>query len=791
MVVNGREDNALKFTELHRHMKTKGFIKNTLSLLMFLITLSDEQDKPMGLYEIGDSFLSESMDLPQSLLPQSLQSSMSTSGIPPSSAATSGIGSLTPSIRPNSTPSIRPNSTPINLSDSTIRDQSTVNNLLISQGDQLECEVSEDVLIRDLLFVFQGINGKYITMRSSSDGFRINDEVIVHPSLIEHCHKLAELGWLYRKISNYIEAKKQDSSLGLVVQSFIAALSLELTEYYRLVAVLEAQLSADQVISDSTNRLTIRRLIVWTREPLEKLKTLAILVDGCKSLKGGALVSTLFTYAQHGDPHVKQLVKHLLDQVYRPLNTLLNGWIYEGQLHDQYNEFFIAVNLKVPNERMWDGGKYYIRTAMLPKFVSEELAKKIMTVGKSINFLRQRCEDQTELFNGDEKMWFMNEKDNCTFDNMTGDALTSVIDITYKRTNSHLLHILNNNYHLDDHLKAFRKYLLLGQGDFVKHLMDIIQSELTKPATHCYVHNLTALLETAIQSSNAKYDEQDVLSRLDVQLLDASPGDTGWDVFSLLYRVDGPISTVFTTDTMLHYLQIFNFLWRAKRIEFVLARMWKSQISYLRQLRDIPEVQYCLHQYQLITGSLVHFISQLQYYIMFECLECSWAELLKHMKTAGDLDEIITAHNDFMKNIIKRCLLDPNSQSLLVQLRTLFDRVIEFQNKSRNMFELFVAESDRRKEYELIKQARIDEGEWSETQDDTEKEHKKRLKFYNSTVIDYQSQLTVLRDSYDDTLKGFLGHVEDHIDENLQFLARRLDFNRFYRGTDTLSLLIV
>ena len=35
-----------------------------------------------------------------------------------------------------------------------------------------------------------------------------------------------------------------------------------------------------------------------------------------QGLKGGALLSTLFTYTQHGDPEVKGLVKHLLNQVH-------------------------------------------------------------------------------------------------------------------------------------------------------------------------------------------------------------------------------------------------------------------------------------------------------------------------------------------------------------------------------------------------------------------------------------------------------------------------------------------
>ena len=52
---------------------------------------------------------------------------------------------------------------------------------------------------------------------------------------------------------------------------------LELTEYYRLIAVLEAQQQT------GPEALTLRRLLVWTHDPLERLKWLAILVDGCKS----------------------------------------------------------------------------------------------------------------------------------------------------------------------------------------------------------------------------------------------------------------------------------------------------------------------------------------------------------------------------------------------------------------------------------------------------------------------------------------------------------------------------
>jgi gamma-tubulin complex component 3 len=40
-------------------------------------------------------------------------------------------------------------------------------------------------------------------------------------------------------------------------------------------------------------------------------------------------------------------------------------------------------------------------------------------------------------------------------------------------------------------------------------------------------------------------------------------------------QVTGPIGVVFTPDTMTRYLMLFNALWRAKRMEWVLSKVWK------------------------------------------------------------------------------------------------------------------------------------------------------------------------------------------------------------------------
>ena len=76
-----------------------------------------------------------------------------------------------------------------------------------------------------------------------------------------------------------------DKAMGLVGQSFCAALQQELTEYYRLLAVLEGQHQvgdAGIVGEGASGSLTLRRLMVWTYDPMMRLRTLAALVDACK-----------------------------------------------------------------------------------------------------------------------------------------------------------------------------------------------------------------------------------------------------------------------------------------------------------------------------------------------------------------------------------------------------------------------------------------------------------------------------------------------------------------------------
>ena len=47
-----------------------------------------------------------------------------------------------------------------------------------------------------------------------------------------------------------------------------------------------------------------------------------------------------------------------------------------------------------------------------------------------------------------------------------------------------------------------------------------------------------------MRASNAQFEPSYVLDRIGIRLLEASPGDSGWEIFSLDYSIDAPLNAV-------------------------------------------------------------------------------------------------------------------------------------------------------------------------------------------------------------------------------------------------------
>ncbi|CAO3611650.1 unnamed protein product [Cunninghamella echinulata] len=552
-----------------------------------------------------------------------------------------------------------------------------------SQTNLTTIPISEALILKDLIYIFQGIDGQYITFDSDTNEYILDPNVTIPKPAQDLAYRLTELGWLYQRIQTFINVNFDELSMGLVGQSFCSALKSELMEYYKLIAILEAQIEkqdqSDDTFIPTDQSLTLKRLQVWTQESLQRLKLMSVLVDIGRDQKGGALVSTMYNYTKHGDPFFKLYISELLQEVSKPFYEMLRRWITEGELDDPYGEFFVATDPTVSEEELWQR-KYSIREDMLPSFISPELAQKIFSIGKSLNFIRYSCHDETLV----EKYYAQNSTvlSPQTFKYGDIQSIERCVDMMYIETSSQLLSLLKEKYKLMDHLKALRRYLLLGQGDFIQYLMVTLGPALSRPASTLFRHNLTGILETGIRASNAQFDDPAILNRLDVRLLEISSHDLGWDVFTLDYHVDSPINTVFSPQAMNQYLRIFNFLWRLKRVEYTLTAAWRRWGTASRTFASLTELSQDLHQAQLVIAKMVHFIYQLQHYYLFEVLECSWEKLeTKFNSKSIDLDSIIEAHSQYLSEIAyKGFLTSAKNQPLSHRLNSIFDVVLTYKS---------------------------------------------------------------------------------------------------------------
>lgn len=273
---------------------------------------------------------------------------------------------------------------------------------------------------------------------------------------------------------------------------------------------------------------------------------------------------------------------------------------------------------------------------------------------------------------------------------------------------------------------------------------------------------------------------------MDVKLLDHYEGDVGWDCFTLQYSVHGPLSTMLEP-SMLTYKILFKPLWRTKHIEFVLSsKIWKNQICNAKYLKKMQrELKPIINHLNLYTAQMIHFINQMQYYILFEVLECSWANFMKRAHAATALDDILEAHHDFLEAVRIGTFLGDSSSSgsLFGNLDDVYSSVIKLETWQDNFYKFCNKEMDARKKYDrniVLSEKRGDYGVTAERRLERDDE----LKQFEHHLFVAQKELDTIGSNYETSVRQFLLMLASTNDLNLQLFGIRLDFNDYYKKRD-------
>lgn len=257
--------------------------------------------------------------------------------------------------------------------------------------------------------------------------------------------------------------------------------------------------------------------------------------------------------------------------------------------------------------------------------------------------------------------------------------LYSEIDIVHLEINKELLSILFKKFIFQNHLESIYRYLLLGQGDMMQYLMNIIVFELDKPSSQVFKHNLSSILETAIRASNAQYHNNECIKRLNIKLLESNLGDTGWDIFNLEYIIDKPLTVIFTKNLILRYQELFKFFWKLKKLEYNQSQIWKNFFYHSHSLRrGFDIIRRPLHKTMLLNQQIIHFCTTLHNYIALEVLETEWNNIIEKIGKVEYLDNLISLHETFVKNVLERSLI--NYPDIHKKLEKIFNLITRFNS---------------------------------------------------------------------------------------------------------------
>ena len=723
--------------------------------------------------------------------------------------------------------------------------------LIIVNTNKTSLIITENDLINDLLFVFEGINGKYIAYDAAEDAYILNKIIPWSEEIYNIVNSLCEIGWLYKKIKMYLDYYKESNIQSQFIKSFVNALQNELNNYFKLISFFR-KLNSNNINNINNNinnndsrsqNLNLKNIILWTLVPKETLKWLAACCESLHSLKGTSVLSQIYSFVHYGG--CNNYLNNILNEVSKPFISFVVNWIKYGELQDSNKEFFVDILNGINDDDIWNL-QYQLVGKNVPNFMKREPTIKIFEVGKCIHFIRNYCQENYNLSNlknilinlikkqtlikvqkneknienkiikhenqmdldessninmTEENISLFNKKENndnilfdygfdedkilfgiesyqsCLdfieyiFDPTKTEEMLNIsfineiifnIDVIHKLINKDLVRIIFTKFKFMTNLDSINKYLLLSQGDMMQTLMESLYEELDKPANLIFKHNLQSNLESSIRASNAQINDQECLKKLNIKLINASVGDIGWDIFCLEYKVDLPLTVIFSNKLLKDYQKLFFFFWKIKRIEYSQNNhIWKKVKTFNQLINTKLDfmkkaVQISIHFNQ----EIIHFMSNLHNYFALEVLESQYKKLINELPKVNNLNELISKHKLFLDNIKKQCLLDEEGLNLNKKINNIFDIILRFRTIHDVLYNFLVEHTYEGDDIDInnniINQNRI------------------------KNIKDYLQQMIILYKDYHVQIIELINSIELMGKDNLNFLQFKLDFNNYY-----------
>ena len=477
-------------------------------------------------------------------------------------------------------------------------------------------EIEEQLIVKDVLYCLVGAEGNYIAPDQHG---HYTIQSIVRQSISSFVEQILPICNDYLIVQNFSDGHFA-FEYGRIIHALCAVLKSVTSQYLQLISKLEAY-----------RRLTLPLLIANLQSSAELIHIMASIIiqignkRGCQILT--ILHSTLSSF--RGSKQVRQLLEYLYTQTSVPLLNFVEKWIYQGEIDDPFEEFFIRIDESICRENydnvyesIYWKERFEIVKDNLPDFVSQNAIQFILSAGKAVAVLSE-CGLR------------MNKSQKITLDALNGEKVLrdASFDASFR-----LAKTIREKYEIESILHLFHSVYLFGRGDWIINFFSMASTLMENSCDHVHIPALDAVLKQVLPSYCTDFfcadleennihdhvaqiratsptnpygnlpnsvDQSSTSSKSSKSSSKRSTSDA-WDYFSLKARVQWPLSLVFNSIQQSKYQIIFRTMLMWNRLKSKLQPVW-----FFKREKDVPRELYAA-QFSMYT-----FVSSFINYLCF------------------------------------------------------------------------------------------------------------------------------------------------------------------------------
>ncbi|KAK8811463.1 hypothetical protein WA158_003197 [Blastocystis sp. Blastoise] len=592
-----------------------------------------------------------------------------------------------------------------------------------------QIEVTDEVIIKDLLYVYNDIDGKYITFDKEKRDYIISPLLHISIPIYNTIQCLLDLARVYRKLKILLDVIPSEDEAGVLKQALYSRGKEELQDYVTLLAKIDRIQQARDYSQPST--ITLKNLLLWISSPLTRLRYVYSVIDDTQPIVGGALLSALYNFNSHGDSLLEDVCHSLISLPCHYMFIHIWNWITAGKLPEGKFD-------GIDNSQLWDE-MYIMVPSNIPSCFTSTFIHNIYLCGKYICFIRDVCQD-VEFRVKNQSISVIDECD-CNHYTPLEDHIQTLLSI-YK---SHLLQLLNSKYSLSTYISFCHSLYLFGKGDFIRYFYINFKPYFSRISLTVPTSALTDIYYSSIEQSSMKLFPKDIINQFTLKFNDTVVTTRLLDSVYICPSIPVPLLCIFKQDFITSYQHIFNTLLYYYQYYAHILSIYDDRLSI--RYNNIP-IQL-RNRYDILLIHYNIFFKALQEYYYLDVIENEYQTFLKVIQTNSDLDHIIQAHSTYLKNIEHGILLEQSFNDLHQLLRNICA-----------LLEQFVEQFD--KDYDLYAT------NLSKTIDSSMNENIIKLNNILNQFMGYMNDLIALLNN---PPKGF---------EFFHSFVIKLDFNHFY-----------